>query len=62
MRTIIISRRKERDNSTPSDTVWIQCKELPELDRYIGTACRMRPDRIVIEYQDYLIRNWKEEE
>lgn len=63
MRTIIISRKARADIGTPSDTVvWIECKELSELDKYIGTARRMRPDRIVIEYQEFLIRNWKGEE
>lgn len=54
MRTIIISKQERYDNSEPSDTVRFQCKDFSELDKYIRVAQRMRPDRIIIEYHEYI--------
>lgn len=55
MREIVISKYpKEVDDSTHS--INIVCEDFKDLNRYIQTAQRMRPDRIIVEYHEYLHR------
>ena len=52
MRTIIIKRFKTDSDIDDSKHIYLYC-EFPELDRYIATARRMRPDRIIVEYEEF---------
>lgn len=49
MREIIIARRMPEDMSG----IFFMCKESKDLEGYIRTAMRMRPDRITIDYRGY---------
>ena len=52
MREIIIS--KTVDEPSTSETVYLLCNEFKDLQRFIDVAMRMRPDRITIEYHEFL--------
>ena len=57
-RDIIISRRPDpTEHKLEMDceaSVWLTCENFEELDNYIAVAKRMRPDRIIINYDEYL--------
>lgn len=53
MRCVYISKYPNPETEVAPPDVWIECK-FEDLKNAISVACRMRPDRIVIEYESFL--------